>query len=85
MVAPNELAPKTPEQIYELIEALVFMRNAPCQCSVIGTAHSFACVQGGRMMDAAIDALQWALSIRREGGRPDPLERLLADYRERHK
>lgn len=66
---------KTVSEIEELIRALKYYRNKPCECSKIGPIHSFQCVAGGRMMDAQIDGLLWVL------GKAPLMDRLLEDFR----
>ncbi len=40
-------------------DALKVIRNLPCNCTAAG--HSAKCEEGGRMMDASIGVLSWAL------------------------
>lgn len=56
---------KSETEVRELLAVLRLSRNSPCDCMERGSYHELRCVQGGRMMDSAIDALLWVLS---EGG-----------------
>lgn len=56
---------KTETEVRELLAVLRRARNSPCDCMERGDYHEMRCVQGGRMMDAAIDGLLWVLG---EGG-----------------
>lgn len=50
---------KTEAEIRAHVEALKAARSSPCDCG--GSRHAIECAIGGRMLDAEIEGLLWAL------------------------
>lgn len=50
---------RTEAEIRKHRDDLQLLVNQPCSCA--GTRHEFTCICGGKMMEAAIRELSWAL------------------------
>lgn len=79
MVAANVPPVRPRAEVEEMIRALLWARNSPCDCLEKGPVHNFQCIAGGRMMDSAIDALAWVL--RATGTDETCNGHILAEYR----